>query len=43
MLTHSTLADAILDRLVHIACKINHKGASVRKREAKLTQPTQPE
>ena len=38
-----TLADAILDRLVHNAYKINLKGASMRKRQAKLTQPTQPE
>ena len=38
-----TLADAILDRLVHNAYKINLKGGSMRKRQAKLTQPTQPE
>jgi len=38
-----TLADAILDRLVHNAYKINLKGPSMRKRKAKLTQPAQPE
>lgn len=38
-----TLADAILDRLVHNAYKINLKGASMRKRKAKLTPSTQPE
>jgi DNA replication protein DnaC len=38
-----TLADAILDRLVHNAYKINLRGASMRKRKAKLTPPTQPE
>jgi len=38
-----TLADAILDRLVHNAYKINLKGASMRKRKVELTQPTQPE
>ncbi len=37
-----TLADAILDRLVHNAYKINLKGGSMRKRKAKLTSPTQP-
>lgn len=35
-----TLADAILDRLVHNAYKINLKGASMRKRRAKLTSTT---
>jgi len=35
-----TLADAILDRLVHNAYKITLKGDSMRKRTAKLTQPT---
>jgi DNA replication protein DnaC len=35
-----TLADAILDRLVHNAYKINLRGESMRKRKAKLTQPT---
>jgi DNA replication protein DnaC len=38
-----TLADAILDRLVHNAYKINLKGGSMRKRKAKLTRTTQPE
>ena len=32
-----TLADAILDRLVHNAYKINLKGESMRKRKSKLT------
>lgn len=35
-----TLADAILDRLVHNAYKIDLKGESMRKRKAKLTAPT---
>lgn len=38
-----TLADAILDRLVHNAYKINLKGASMRKRQVKLTPASQPE
>ncbi len=38
-----TLADAILDRLVHNAYKIHLKGDSMRKRRAKLTSTTQPE
>jgi len=38
-----TLADAILDRLVHNAYKINLKGGSMRKRQAKLTPASQPE
>lgn len=38
-----TLADAILDRLVHNAYKITLKGASMRKRNTKLTETTQPE
>ena len=38
-----TLADAILDRLVHNAYKITLKGASMRKRQATLTETTQPE
>ena len=36
-----TLADAILDRLIHNAYRINLKGESLRKRHAKLT-PTTP-
>jgi DNA replication protein DnaC len=35
-----TLADAILDRLVHNAYKINLKGESMRKKKSKLTSPT---
>ncbi len=38
-----TLADAILDRLVHNAYKIQLKGGSLRKRKANLTPTTQPE
>jgi DNA replication protein DnaC len=38
-----TLADAILDRLVHNAYKINLKGGSMRKRKADLTHTTQAE
>jgi len=37
-----TMADAILDRLVHNAYKINLKGGSMRKRKANLTRTTQP-
>ena len=36
-----TLADAILDRLVHNAYKINLKGESMRKRRKNLTQTGQ--
>jgi DNA replication protein DnaC len=36
----ATLADAILDRLVHNAYKINLRGESMRKRQAKLTGTT---
>lgn len=35
-----TLADAILDRLIHNAYRINLKGESMRKRNAKLTATT---
>ena len=35
-----TLADAILDRLVHNAYKINLRGESMRKRKTLLTAPT---
>jgi len=38
-----TLADAILDRLVHNAYKINLKGESMRKNKSMLTAPTQSE
>ncbi len=38
LLGDPTLADAILDRLVHNAYKINLKGESMRKRRNKLTQ-----
>jgi DNA replication protein DnaC len=38
-----TLADAILDRLVHNAYKINLRGESMRKRKAKLTNTPAPE
>ena len=34
-----TLADAILDRLVHNAYRINIKGESMRKQTKKLTTP----
>ena len=36
-----TMADAILDRIVHNAHKINLKGESMRKTRAKLTQTDQ--
>ncbi len=36
----ATLADAILDRLVHNAYKINLRGESMRKRKARLTTTT---
>ena len=38
-----TLADAILDRLVHSAYKINLREDSMRKRRSKLTTTPQPE
>jgi len=38
-----TLADAILDRLVHNASKINLKGESMRKKRANLTLTTESE
>lgn len=43
MIGDPTLADAILDRVVHNAYKINLKGGSMRKRKAKLTHTTQSE
>jgi DNA replication protein DnaC len=36
-----TLADAILDRLIHDAYQINLKGESMRKRMAKIQKPTE--
>jgi DNA replication protein DnaC len=33
----STMADAIMDRLVHNAYKINLKGESLRKKQTNLT------
>ena len=36
----ATLADAILDRLVHNAYKVNLRGESMRKRHATFTTPT---
>lgn len=41
MIGESTLADAILDRLVHSAIKIELKGESMRKRQIKLTDADQ--
>ena len=38
---HPTLADAILDRLVHNAYKINLKGESMRKKKNQLTSFTE--
>jgi len=40
MIGDPTLADAILDRLVHNAYKINLKGESMRKHRSKLTHTT---
>ena len=40
MIGDPTLADAILDRLIHNAYRINLKGESLRKRRSKLTAPT---
>jgi DNA replication protein DnaC len=39
VIADATLADAILDRLVHNAYRLNLKGESMRKRQSKLTQP----
>lgn len=39
----ATLADAILDRLVHNAHQLNLKGDSMRKKRARLTSDTAPE
>ncbi len=38
LIGESTMADAILDRIVHNAHKINLKGESMRKKRAKLTK-----
>ena len=43
MIGDPTLADAILDRLVHNAYKINLKGESMRKHRSKLTHTTSTE
>ena len=37
VIANSTLADAIMDRLIHSAYKINLKGESMRKKKSKLT------
>jgi DNA replication protein DnaC len=42
-ITDPTLADAILDRLVHNAYKVNLKGESMRKKLSPLTQNQKPE
>ena len=39
----ATLADAILDRLVHNAHQLNLKGDSLRKKRANLTRSARPE
>jgi DNA replication protein DnaC len=38
LIGNPTLADAILDRLVHDACEINLKGESIRKQRNPPTQ-----
>ena len=40
VINEPTLADAILDRLVHNAYRLNLKGESMRKRQSNLTQPS---
>ena len=37
VIANPTLADAIMDRLIHSAYKINLKGESMRKKKSKLT------
>ena len=39
MIGDPTLADAILDRLIHNAYKLPLKGESMRKQRSKLTEP----
>ena len=39
----ATLADAILDRLVHNAYRLNLDGESMRKKKSKLTENTETE
>lgn len=39
LMDNPTVADAILDRLIHNAHKINLKGESMRKKKSKLTKP----
>ena len=39
LMDNPTVADAILDRLIHNAYKINLKGESMRKKKSKLTKP----
>lgn len=41
LIGNPTLADAILDRLVHDSYKISLKGESMRKKNSKLTEPQQ--
>ena len=38
LMDNPTVADAILDRLIHNAYKINLKGESMRKKKSKLTK-----
>ena len=37
VIVNPTLADAIMDRIIHSAYKINLKGESMRKKKSKLT------
>ena len=39
LMDNPTVADAILDRIIHNAYKINLKGESMRKKKSKLTKP----
>ena len=38
MIDNPTIADAILDRLIHNAYRINLEGESMRKKKTNLTQ-----